>query len=182
MSNLRKKKGFGLIEAIFGITIAATLIVTFTTLNLNTIKVSQANIRELKASLYAKELVEIGKDLEQSESGWDKISDLSEGSNCQKKFYPTVDNSDPSNPVWKINNPGIEKLDSGLYSRWIIVESVFRNQLSFPNEVSSVGCPCDCASEGVSDPDTKKITAKVLWNENGQLKNVILEAYLYNYR
>lgn len=181
MADLKKKKGFGLIEALFGITITATLLLAFTTLNINTIKISEGNVKELKALLYAKELIEIGKELEQSPIGWNKISDLSDGANCNKHFYPKIDSSDPINLVWKINNPGEENLEQGSYSRWITVENIYRNHTAFPNEISSVGCLCGPCGAPASDPYAKKITARVEWSDRGQTKNVTLDAYLYNY-
>lgn len=165
MANLKNKNGFGLIEALFGIAMAATLILTFTTLNLDTIKVSRANVRELKALLYAKELIEVGKELEQS--NWTMITD----SSCGGYYHPII-----TDDKWNLVS-GEESLENNSYSRWIIIENVFRNQLSFPNKISSAGC----GAGANNSTSTKKITATVVSKDSGRITTTTLEAYLYNY-
>ena len=59
-------RGFSIIEAIVGITLAALLLVAFTALISQTIKINHANTSGLKATMYLQELIEIAKDLEQS--------------------------------------------------------------------------------------------------------------------
>jgi len=65
-SFLSNNKGFSIVEALVGITIAALLILVFTSLIAQSIKINQANMKGVKATMYLQELIEIAKDLEQS--------------------------------------------------------------------------------------------------------------------
>ena len=176
MSYLKNKKGFGIIGTIVGIAITGALITAFITLNLSTLKTSQTNSKELKALLYAKELIEIGKELEQS--NWNEISVLSNEDNCRKPFYPIATGT---SLAWEINsnNSEIEKLENEFYYRWIIIENVFR--ASTTNKIFSTGCT-ETNTETYNDPNTKKITAIVEWNKNSTTSTTTLESYLYNYQ
>lgn len=65
-SSFSNSEGFSIIEALVGITLAALLLVAFTALISQTIKINHANTSKLKATMYLQELIEIAKDLEQS--------------------------------------------------------------------------------------------------------------------
>lgn len=157
------KAGFGIIEAILGITIATILFVTLTSLTIKTMKISQANTDGLKAINYLRELIEIAKDLEQS--NWEELK-VSGG-----PWYPIVSSSGEENNWLFVS--GEESLENGTYTRWLEVEKVYRDNLTFPNEI--------LPSPGVLDLNTKKVIAKIKWSNGLGSQEMILEAYLYKY-
>jgi len=109
-----KKQGFSVIEAVIGATIAALLIITFFTLISKAIVVNEANAKELKASLYLQELIEIAKDLEMSpEPSGDWNSSILA---CVSQIcHPEASGSN-----W-ILNPGEEQPES-IYTRSLTIE------------------------------------------------------------
>ncbi|TSD02491.1 MAG: hypothetical protein Athens071424_13 [Parcubacteria group bacterium Athens0714_24] len=164
-SSLNKKGGFGIIEVVVGITLASVFMTAFAALTVQTIKLNRANTNELKANIYLRELIEIAKDLEQSED-WNILTDYPCQESLGRVCYPKI-----SSGKW-ILTTGAESLDNDIYNRSLTIADVYRNQLSFPNEI--------VASGGVSDPNTKKIIAKILWSD-GSHPPMILETYVYNY-
>jgi prepilin-type N-terminal cleavage/methylation domain-containing protein len=160
--NMKKDKGFGLIEIIISIALVTIFLLTFTTLTLEAIKISQTNTKELKATMCLQELIEIAKDLEQS--NWEEITN----SNC---YDPNVCHPEIQDNKW-ILVPGEENLDG--YQRSLSIEPVYRDQLSFPNIIVS--------NNGVLDPDTKKIVTKISWDDGFNPRSLILETYVYNFQ
>lgn len=159
----KKTQGFGLIEVIISIALVTIFLVTFTTLTLESMKTSRINSSELKAIMYLEELIEVAKDLEQSD--WDQLIN----SSCYNPdfCYPAIQDN-----KW-ILLTGQEELDD-TYQRFLSLENVYRNQLSFPNEIVSSG--------GVLDPNTKKVITKILWNNGFSSRDLTLESYLYDYQ
>lgn len=158
-------KGFGIIEAVVGITLASIFLTAFATLTLQTIKLDRANISELKADMYLKELIEVAKDLEQSED-WSVITGYPCSYSLNQPCHPEI-----SGGKW-ILVTGTESLDNNMYSRSLTIADVNRNQIAFPNEIVTSG--------GVSDPNTKKIIGEIRWND-GSHSPMTLETYIYNY-
>jgi hypothetical protein len=111
-----EKKGFSLIESVIGATIAALLIITFSTLISKAIVINGANAKELKASLYLQELIEIAKDLEMSpqvSGDWNSSIIACVSQIC----HPEVSGSN-----W-ILNPGDHHPDpEGIYTRSLSIE------------------------------------------------------------
>ena len=161
-------KGFGIVEALVGITIAALLLVTFTTLIWQTIKINNANAKDLKATMYLQELIEVAKDLEQSD--WDELTkdacNISIDSNY--KCHPYID---IVLQKWFLSTSGKEYLENNTYTRWLTIENVSRDPAT--NEIVTSG--------GVDDPNTKKVKAEIKWNNGFQDRNLTLETYVYNY-
>jgi type II secretory pathway pseudopilin PulG len=109
-----KNKGFGIIEILVSISLAAIVLTAFLNLTWQTVKINQANIKELRARMYLKELIEIAKDLEKSESGWNLIT------SCSPLCYPY-----DSGSTWALNLSGEkEKLENNTYERWLSVIDV----------------------------------------------------------
>lgn len=104
-------RGFGLIEAIIGLSVAAIFLVAFLNLILYTLRVSSANVKDFKAQVYLKELVEIMRDLEQTTEGWQKIENAI-GTFC----YPQENGNE-----WILIS-GTQNLEN-IYNRWIIIEN-----------------------------------------------------------
>ncbi len=154
-------KAFGMIEVLISLAIASIILVTFTSLNLYNIKISRANITKLKASMYLQELIEVSKDLEQSD--WDAIVN----SPCSAACHPQIQGG-----AWVLIS-GAETLDSDVYTRSVKFEEVHLDQLAFPNTI--------VASGGIVDPNTKKSIAEISWNDCFQNRTLTLETYVYNY-
>ena len=158
-------KGFGIVEALIGITIAALLLSAFTTLIWQTIKINNANAKDFKATMYLQELIEISRDLEQTSAGWQTLANTS--CNSSSPCYPVVSGSD-----WTlVSDPSKQTLENNTYTRWLIIENVQRDPIT--NEIVTSG--------GVDDPNTKKVKAEINWNNGFQDKVMKLETYVYNY-
>lgn len=159
---MKKNQGFGLVEIIVSIGLVAVFILTFSTLTMQAIKTSRANNSELKAIIYLQELIEISQDLEQS--NWEELAD----SGC---YNPDLCHPEIQDNKW-ILSAEPEELEN-IYQRSLTIENVYRNQLSFPNKILETG--------GELDPNTKKIKAQITWNNGFEPRELILEAYVYNY-
>ena len=153
-------KAFGMIEVLISLAIASIVLLTFTSLNVYNIKISRANTTRLKANMYLQELIEVAKDLEQSD--WDAIVN----SPCSTACHPQIQGN-----AW-ILVLGAETLENS-YTRSVKFEEVRRDQLAFPNTIVDSG--------GVIDPDTKKSIAEISWNDGFQNRTLTLETYVYNY-
>jgi len=150
-------KGFSIIEAIVGITLAALLLVAFTALISQTIKINHANKSGLKATMYLQELIEIAKDLEQS--NWIELSTTTCASGCSAN----IDANE-----WKLTNPGDQNLEN--FTRNIFVNQVCR----LSGEI------VDCSVGGAEvSTNTKKVIATIKWNDG--VNSSILETYVYTY-
>lgn len=160
-SFLSNNKGFSLVEALVGITIAALLIITFTSLITHTIKITQANTKGLKATMYLQELIEIAKDLEQSATSTIFVS----GSPCID-YHPEVIGG-----AWNLI-PNPEPLE-GFATRTITISPVSRDPGT--HEIETIYNP---ANESTS---TKMVTATIVWYDGFQNQTSTLETYLYYY-
>ena len=150
-----------MIEAIIGVVLASIFLTAFLKLNMEAIKLNRANVSNFKASMYLKELIEITKDLEQSD--WSELNKPI----CYSDPYchPEISGNE-----WELVF-GTESLDSDTYNRSIMITDVYRDQLVFPNEIVTIG--------GILDPDTKKITAEISWDEGNH--SMKLETYVYDF-
>lgn len=157
------QKGFGLIEAVVGIIVALIIILSFTALITRAVTYSSINGKQLRATLYLQEMIEAAKDLEQSPDGWDRLTTTT--SPCYATCYLYVSGSS-----WDIN-PATEWVENNIYERWMEIEDVCRDA---GNNI------VDCII-GADDPNTKKVTAYIDWNDRLGSQRLELEAYLYNF-
>lgn len=155
-------KGFSLIEAVIGITVASIILVAFASLSADSVRLNRANAEKMTVELYLREVMEIGRDLEQSD--WAEIF----GASCTA-LSPC--HAEVTGGAWEIYS-GAESLESGIYSRWFIIEDVMRDGSTFPNNIDPAG--------SYNDPDTKKITAVLRWTD-GSHPDETLEMYVYHY-
>lgn len=154
--------GFALVEILVGIGITAVLLATFATLIVQSKKISRQSRDEFLALLYLREAVEITKDLEMSD--WAEF----ENPDCQA---PSVCHPAASGNVWKTFPD--EETVGGIFHRTISFSGVYRDPAGFPNEI--------VASGGTLDPNTKKITATIAWNNGSENRTRSLETYVYQY-
>lgn len=155
--------GFIIIEAVIGVVLASIFLTAFLALNAQAIKFNQANISNFEADMYLNELIEVTKDLEQSD--WCELTKpICSSGPC----HP----DSGSAPEWELLF-GTESLESNKFNRSVIISEVYRNQLAFPNNIVT--------GLGILDPNTKKITAQITWVD-GSHSSIILETYAYNYK
>lgn len=149
-----------MIEVILSIAISSVLLLAFSSLALQSNKVSRSNINEFKASMYLREAIEASRDLEQS--NWAEVENVL----CQS---PNVCHPEISGDAWIFG--GGEEILEGRFSRSLTVFPVNRDTFSFPNEIVSAG--------GIDDPNTKKVAVTVSWDEEGANRVLNLETYAY---
>lgn len=158
---LSPQSGFVIIEALIGVVLASILLTVFLALSVQAAKINRASQNTFQAELYLKELVEIAKDLEQSD--WCELT----VSACSSwECHPEI-----SAGKWRLIG-GAESVGNNKFTRSIVISEVKRNQLVYPNEIILAG--------GVSDTKTKKATAQISWADASH-PAMALEIYLYNY-
>jgi type II secretory pathway pseudopilin PulG len=164
LHHFKNGEGFAMVEALVSIALIAILLITFEVLIAHAIKINRINRYELKASLYLREVIEIAKDLEQSD--WDTLI----SSTC---LVPNACHPLAIGGAWALVG-GQEVLDSNTYTRTISIEPVCRDDSGFPNNI--VPCP------GLfDDPDTKKVIATIEWDDGFTNRDLTLETYVYHY-
>jgi len=171
MKSEKNKKGFSLLGAITGVTIAAIILLAFTTLITNAISFNSANGQRLQATLYLQELIEVAKDLEQSpeiSGDWNQHITY-----CINKVCQPIIVSNATESWWELTD-GEETLDD-TYTRSLTIENVYRKNAN--NEITSFPCTDPCAI----DLNTKKVIAQIDWNDRFGQAPLELEAYIYNY-
>lgn len=124
----------------------------FTTYSTNSLGISYQ-----QALLYAQEGLEVVRILK-NESWQTNIAPLTAGTT----YYPVLTGS-----VWSLAliSPGL--LDN-VFSRSLVVQDVYRDTDS------------NIASSGTLDPDAKKITVTVQWQDSGRTKQIVIPAYMTN--
>lgn len=163
-----KSKGFYIIEIIISSTIGLIVFTALASLIFYTIKTSRVNKSELKATMYLQEIIEVAKDLEQSED-WDTGQLTKSDSAClTNTCYLDVPQS-LNLKTWVISTTP-ETLDG--YVRSLTVEKVCRNG---SNKIAT------CDGINPEDQKTKKVIATILWNDGFHDRELNLETYLYNY-
>jgi prepilin-type N-terminal cleavage/methylation domain-containing protein len=161
------KKGFGIIESMVSLSIAAVILLAFLTLVINTVKASRLYSTELKASLYLAEAIEAAKDLEIS-TDWSVIPDWDAVfAACSPECYPEI-----SSNKWQFSS-GSETLETE-FTRIVTIEGVCRDSVTFPNNIVDCGEPI-----AVDDPDTKQVIAEVSWFNGYGNRTLNLETYVY---
>ena len=161
MNDARSQKGFALVEIIVSMAVSAMLLVSFIGLAIQTKKTSRTYTSELQARMYLAEMIEVAKDLE--ESDWIEIV----SGTCDS---PALCHPEISWGAW-ILVANTEILDNGTFTRSLTIKEVRRDTLTFPNVIVEIG--------GVVDPDTKKVAATVSWNDGYQDRTLDLETYVY---
>lgn len=145
-----------------GVVIASIILLAFTTLITKAIAFNSANGQRLKATLYLQELIEVAKDLEQSD--WNLLITC-----VSSQCHP-----EELGGSWNLNGSGPETID--IYTRSLTLEHVCRHIIT--NEILSG--PCDSADPEY-DEYTKKVIAQIDWNDRFGQAPLELEAYVYNY-
>ncbi|KKR46457.1 MAG: hypothetical protein UT82_C0012G0004 [Parcubacteria group bacterium GW2011_GWB1_40_14] len=154
------------------VALIATFGVAFQTLRIQSIKLSRLNQDKLKATMYLRELIEVTKDLEQTNwtaTGLNNLTCVSPLP-CHPEINTTTD------PDTWILVDGEESLDTNSYTRSLTINPVFRDQPNtiFPNSI------VDSSAPGATlDPNTKKITATIIRKNIPPPNTLTLETYVY---
>ena len=149
------------IEVVASLAITAVLAVSFITLLVHSQGLSRHNLDVLKAELFVTEAVEQVRELERS-----SFTEL-DTSLCE---YPAGCHIEEISGGWSVV-AGEETLDTGL-ERVLHIEDVYRNQLTFPNEIVSSG--------GVLDPDTKLVYVSVEGQNAKGIHQEDIEIYVHD--
>jgi type II secretory pathway pseudopilin PulG len=151
-SSLPTNKGFGIIEALIGITIGGLLLGAFSTLIVRTMKVNRINALNIKAMMYLQEMIEVAKDMEQSATTtvFGPPNDCNTSSAC----HPKANNSF-SPPRWELAL-GKEKLENEVFTQSMIIGDT-------------------------GDDNVKIATATISWYDGSQNHTANMETYLYYY-
>ncbi|MDP3963059.1 MAG: hypothetical protein Q8Q39_01035 [bacterium] len=152
-------QGFALVEVLVGLGMASILMIGFAVLILQAGKVSRANAMELKATLYLREVVEVLKDMEQT--NWIGVA-------IAPCLSPFTCHPEPAGGVWSLTT-GDETLD-GTYTRSFSLDPVYRDATT--NDIVT--------APGLLDPDTLKASAQITWNNRFTDRTMTVETYLYN--
>lgn len=176
-----KSKGFYIIEVIISSTIGLLIFTALASLIFYTIKTSRVNKSELKATMYLQEMIEVAKDLEQSEEGW-AIINISTCDSIDPEFYYPKINSDKWELVGTDGNEDIlPEEDKDIYDRSLKIENVERNMdESSIDYYKIIGTNCASTNPN-NDPNTKKVVATISWNDGFRDRDLKLETYVYNY-
>ena len=162
VKKFKREKGMGLIEilivvAILGIGFSA--IISFLIFSRG---VSHQTIRNTEATSLAEEGIEAVRRMR--DQGWTaNIASETVGIN----YYPVISGISPSQ-FWTLSgtNPGVI---NNLYTRTVRFDNVYRDG----ND--------DIADSGDLDPNTKKLTVRVSWQEGSRNKEVVLTTYITNF-
>lgn len=154
----KTKKGFFLIEALLAMSIMTMVVLALFSM------ISFLQTRTLRSSFEssAASLMQEGMEIAHSAvlSDW--------------QGYPSGEYSpvfDANSSVWTLA-PGSETGLEARFSRSVTISSVCRN----PANGTQIPCPASGVVTPTSDPNSKKVSTKIWWTENGEEKN--LEASL----
>ncbi len=155
--NSKQQKGVGMVEIIVCLSIIAITFWGFLELARYHLKIQEQSEAKLEAVNLAAEAMEAVRSIR--DENWDNLAFLSSAT----KYYPIISGNN-----WTLidTNPGPI---NGIYERWVIFEKVYRDSSD------------DISPLGIEDPQTKKVTAIVEWNDHGQIKQFNLVTYLTNW-
>lgn len=153
MELLTTKKGFAVVEILLAITFFALFSVGVFYLSVDTLRWNSKNELSNQATLYAQEGLEAARNMR--DRNFLYITDGDHGLSF-------------ANDTWSFI-PAPENIDN-FYNRTINVEDVYRDQQG------------NIATEGLYDPDTKKITSSVDWTDGVVPRSASLTTYFSNWR
>ena len=155
--NIQQQKGIGMIEVIVCLTIIVISFWGFLELISYNLKIQERNKAKIEATNLAVETIEAIRSIRDED--WNNLASLS----LETRYYPVV-----SGNKWilTLTNPGPI---NGIYDCWVVLEKVYR-------DIND-----DISPSGIEDPETKKATAFIEWNDRGQIKQFNLTSYLTNW-
>lgn len=155
----QQNKGVGLIEILVAIAIIGLILTSLAGLGNFILKINQQNKQSVIAAFLAQEAIEAIRAIK--EENWNLIANLTDSN----PYHPIKAGS----PLKWVLTAGAETIN-GL-TRQITVSPVYRD--TNDNIITS---------GGILDPETKKITAVVSWNDNGRNYQTPIVYYLTNWQ
>lgn len=154
MRKINIKNGFGLIEVVVGAAIISAAFLGLMSAANVSFKILQKSSDNIKAGFLMEEGAEAVKIIR--DSGWGNISSLSNGTDYYL-IYNGATWATSTTPVYVDN-----------FERKFVLSEVLRDA----ND--------DISSAGVADPDTKKVTISVSWQEGGNVVTQTFSTYITN--
>ena len=163
-AQLKSNKGISLIEILVAISIVSIALVSLMGLFGNYIKIAKLQEKNIEAINLAQEAIETIRAVR--DESWTNISNLTLGA----IYHPAKQGT----PQKWILTPGAETINE-FFLREVIFENALRDVSGDIVE-----------SDGVADPDTKKITSTVCWNSQtnctGAKDEITLITYISNWK
>ena len=153
-----RKEGFGLVEIIIAIAIASMVFFGIYELIAAATRLISDNAKKTEAVLVAEEGLEAVLSIRNN--GWSAgIAPLA----AETAYYPALEGS-----TWTLSatNPGPVQ---NVFTRTVTFHVVYRDA----ND--------NISPTGTVDPNTRRVTVRVTWNQRGQTRSVELETYLTNF-
>ena len=151
-------KGFGLVEVVIASAIISVSIFSLSAVSVIGNRLQSQSLEKTRANFLSEEGLEAMRFLR--DKSWNtNLANLSIGTNYYISFAS-------STSQWSIGSTTPPYIDS-FFDRKIMVENVFRD--SNDNIV---------LSGGTQDPDTKKVTVAVLWQDRNATTSINLSTYL----
>lgn len=154
-------KGLTIIELIVVVAvISSAFIGVFGITNLGLLS-QDLTEKKIEASYLAQEGIEAARSIR--DQNWGNISSLLTGMD----YFLIASQSEENEWILTTLNPG---LIDGIFSRIINIDSVLRDS----ND--------DISGSGASDPNSRKITVKISWDQRGVKKEIDVPLYLTNWK
>src|SRR3989344_4997112 len=151
-------KGFGLVEVVIASAIISVSVFSLSAVSVIGSRLQSQSLEKIRANFLAEEGLEAMRFLR--DKSWNtNLANLSSGTNYYVSFAS-------STSQWSVGSTDVPYADS-FFDRKITVENVFRD--SNDNIV---------LSGGAQDPDTKKVTVVVLWQDRNATTTINLSTYL----
>lgn len=154
MKKFNVKNGFGLIEVVVGAAVISVAFLGLMSVANLSFKILQKSSNNIKAGFLLEEGAEAVKIIR--DSGWDNISSLANGTSYYLSFNGATW-ATSTTPVYVDN-----------FERKFVLSEVLRDA----ND--------DISSSGAADPDTKKVTIFVSWQEGGNAVIQTFSTYMTN--
>lgn len=156
------KKGISIIEILVVIAILGVVLTSLLGLVSFSLKGSSLIKQNHQANNFAQEIIEVVRNF-RDQTVWDTtgLGTLT----VDTAYYPEKTADVP--PEWSLVS-GEETI--GIFNRKVVFERVYRDT----ND--------DIADSGTEDPDTKKATVTVSWQERGKTHNVKIITYFTNWK
>jgi len=149
--------GFSILEAMIAIAVAILVFVGIYQITILSIRTTETNLKKTEAVHRAEELIEITRSLRND--GWsDSIGTLSPGT----AYYLVLEDGE-----WTFSSISPEETE--VFTETIEVGDIYRDGDD------------NISQSGTLDPNTKKITATVSWNDRGVAREESIETYITNF-
>ena len=150
--------GFGIVEIIVAIAVISLTFLSIYQLLLTSARLMNDDTRRIEALYLAQEGIEVVR-LLRNQSWSSGIAPVIP----ETLYYPMLENN-----AWTLSrsDPGPQ---NGRFTRTIMLHTAYRDS----NDTLS--------ESGTEDPDTRKVTVTVTWQEREQARSVTLETYLANF-